>query len=216
MVLAPSLYLFSNGAHFVAQSSPHSASLRKLRLPGVAHNMASTHVVPSWGTDSDGRWQRRRRTSPVLGKKLLSRALVKKVTELTPPGKKKINRACPTSATTWRACALRQNRRWTATDGGRGHGRCHPWWCVFVCVCLSHGCTKTVVLHSRSYKSCTNHKTSNKKKVVNTTLCTTMPWWNYTKNTPVFRRGVKIPLCRHTTPLKEIRLRSYFQNNTGV
>ena len=47
-------------------------------------------------------------------------------------------------------------------------------------------------------------------------LCTTMPWWNYHKNTPVFRRGVKIPLCRHTTPLVEIRLRLYFQNNTKV
>jgi hypothetical protein len=89
MVSAPSLYLFSDGAHFVAQSSPHSASLRELRVPGVAHNMASTHIVPSWATDSDGRRQRRRRTSPVLVKKLLSRALVKKVTELTPPGKKK-------------------------------------------------------------------------------------------------------------------------------
>ncbi len=89
MVSAPSLYLFSDGAHFVAQSSPHSASLRKLRMPGVAHNMASTHVVPSRATDSNGRRQRRRRTSPVLGKKSLSRALVKKVTELTPPGEKK-------------------------------------------------------------------------------------------------------------------------------
>jgi hypothetical protein len=89
MVWAPSLYLFSNGAHFVAQSSPHSASLRELRMPGVAHNMASTHVVPSWATDSDGRRQRRRQTSPVVGKKLLSQALVKKVTELTPPDKKK-------------------------------------------------------------------------------------------------------------------------------
>jgi hypothetical protein len=36
------------------------------------------------------------------------------------------------------------------------------------------------------------------------------------KNTPVFRRGVEIPPCRHTTPLVEIRLRLYFQNNTGV
>jgi hypothetical protein len=89
MVSAPSLYLFSDGAHFVTQSSPHSASLRELRVPGIAHNMASTHVVPSRATDSDGRRQRRRRTSPVLGKKSLSRALVKKVTELTPPGKKK-------------------------------------------------------------------------------------------------------------------------------
>ena len=216
MVWAPSLYLFSNGAHFVAQSSPHSASLRELRVPGIAHNMASMHVVPSWATDSNGRQQRQRRTSQVLGKKSLSRALVKKVTELTPPRLKKINRACPTSATTWRARASRRNRRWTATDGVRGRGRCRPWWCVFVCVCLSHGRTKTAVLHSWLYKSRTNHKTSNKKKVVNTTLCTTMPWWNYPKNTPIFRRGVKIPLCRHTTPLVEIQLRSYFQNNTNV
>jgi hypothetical protein len=78
MVLAPSLSLFSNGAHFVAQSSPHSASLRELRVPGVAHHMASTHVMPSWGTDSNGQQQRRRWTSQVLGKKSLSRALVKK------------------------------------------------------------------------------------------------------------------------------------------
>jgi hypothetical protein len=89
MVSAPSLYLFSDGEHFVAQSSPHSASLRELRMPRVAHNMVSTHVVPSWATDSNGRRQRQRRTSPVIGKKSLSRALVKKVTELTPPGKKK-------------------------------------------------------------------------------------------------------------------------------
>ena len=89
MVSAPSVSLFSDVAHFVAQSSPHSASLRELRVPGVAHNMASTHVVPSRATDSNGRQQRRRRTSQVLGKKSLSRAMVKKVTELTPPGEKK-------------------------------------------------------------------------------------------------------------------------------
>ena len=89
MVSAQSLSLFSDSAHFDTQSSPHSASLRKLRVPGVAHNMASTHVVPSWATDSDGRRQRRRQTSPVVGKKLLSQALVKKVTELTPPDEKK-------------------------------------------------------------------------------------------------------------------------------
>jgi hypothetical protein len=89
MVSAPSLSLFSDGAHFVAQSSPHSASLRELRVPGVAHNMASMHVLLSRATDSNGRQQRRRQTSQVLGKEPLSRALVKKVTELTPPGKKK-------------------------------------------------------------------------------------------------------------------------------
>jgi hypothetical protein len=100
----------------------------------------------------------------------------KKSDRTHPPRQKKINRACPTLATTWRARALRRNRRWIATDGGRGRGRCRPWWCVFVCVCVSHGRTKTVVLHSRLYKSCTNHKISNKKKIVNTTLCTTMPW----------------------------------------
>jgi hypothetical protein len=178
--------------------------------------MASTHVVPSWATDSNGRQQRRRRTSQVLGKKSLSWALVKKNDRTHPPRRKKINRACPTSATTWQARASRRNRRWTATDGVRGRGRCRPWWCVFVCVCLSHGHTKTVVLHSWSYKSCTNHKTSIKKRVVSTTLCTTMPWWNYPKNTRVFRRGVEIPLCRRTTPLVKIQLRSYFQNNTLV
>jgi hypothetical protein len=53
MVSAPSLSLFSDGAHFVTQSSPHSANSRELRMPGVAHNMASTHVMPSWATDSD-------------------------------------------------------------------------------------------------------------------------------------------------------------------
>jgi hypothetical protein len=89
MVSAPSLSLFSNVAHFFAQSSPHSASLRELRMPGITHNMASTHVVPSRATDSNGRQQRRRWTSQVLGKKSHSRALVKKVTELTPPGQKK-------------------------------------------------------------------------------------------------------------------------------
>ena len=89
MVSAPSLSLFSDGAHFVAQSSPHSTSLRELRVPGVAHNMASMHVMPSRATDSNRRQQRRRRTSQVLGKKSLSQALVKKVTELTPPGEKK-------------------------------------------------------------------------------------------------------------------------------
>ncbi len=149
-------------------------------------------------------------------KKITFTSTGKKSDRTHPPRQKKINSACPTSATTWRARASRRNRQWTAMDGVRGCGRCRPWWCVFVCVCLSHGRTKTVVLHSRSYKSRTNHKTSNKKMVVNYTLCTTMPWWNYPKNTPVFRRGVEIPLCRHTTPLVEVRLRSYFQNNTGV
>jgi hypothetical protein len=47
-------------------------SLRELRVPVITHNMASTHVVPSWATDSD----RRQQMSPVLGKKSLSRALV--------------------------------------------------------------------------------------------------------------------------------------------
>jgi hypothetical protein len=89
MVLAPSLSLFSDGAHFIAQSSPHSASSRELRVPGVAFNMASTHVVPSRATDSNERQQRWRRMLQVLGKKSLSWALVKKVTELTPPGEKK-------------------------------------------------------------------------------------------------------------------------------
>jgi hypothetical protein len=89
MVSAPSLSLFSDGAHFVAQSSPYSTSFRELCVPGVTHNMASTHVVPSWATDSNGRRQRRRRTSSVLGKKSLSRALVNKVTELNPPRRKK-------------------------------------------------------------------------------------------------------------------------------
>jgi hypothetical protein len=89
MISGPSLFLFSDGAHFVTQSSPHSASLRELRVPGVAHNMASAHVVPSRATDSNGWQQRRWWTSQVLGKKSLSQALVKKVTELTPPGKKK-------------------------------------------------------------------------------------------------------------------------------
>jgi hypothetical protein len=183
MVSAPSLSLFSVGAHFVAQSSPHSTSLRELRVPGIAHNMASTHVVPSQATDSNGQQQRRRRMSQVLGKKITFTSTGKKSDRTNPPRQKKINRACPTSARMWQAGTSQQNRRWTATDAVRGHGRCCPWWCVFVCVCLSHGRTKTVVLHSWLYRSCTNHKTSNKKKVVNTTLCTTMPWWNYPKNT---------------------------------
>ncbi len=149
------------------------------------------------------------------GEKLLSHALVKKVTELT-PHRQKNKPSTPNVGHDMTACASCRNRRWTATDSGRGHGRCRPWWCVFVCVCLGQGRTKTVVLHSRSNKSRTNHKTSNKKKVVSTMLCMTMSWWNYHKNTPVFRRGVHIPLCRHTMPLVEIQLWTYFQNNTGV
>ncbi len=145
-------------------------------------------------------------------KKLLSQALVKKVTELTPPGEKnkpsmpnvshdvESTHVAPELAVD---CHRRQQRHWPML----------PMVVCFVCVCLSHGRTKTVVLHSRSYKSRTNHKTSNKEKVVNTMLCTTMPWWNYHKNTPVFRRGDKIPL---SMPLMEIRLWSYFQNNTNV
>ncbi len=78
MVLAPSLSLLSYGAHFVAQSSPHSASLRELHVPGITHNMASTHIVPSRVTDSGGWQQRRWWTLPVSGGKMLSRALVKK------------------------------------------------------------------------------------------------------------------------------------------
>ncbi len=85
MVSAPSLSLFSDGAHFVAQSSLHSTSLRELCVPGVADNMASTHVVPSRATDSDRKQQRH--VTSVRGKSL-SRALVKKVRELTPPAKK--------------------------------------------------------------------------------------------------------------------------------
>ena len=71
MVSAPFPSLFSDSAQFVAQSSPHRASLRELRAPGVAHNMVSTHVMLDRANDSDGRQQRRRRTPPVLRKKSL-------------------------------------------------------------------------------------------------------------------------------------------------
>ena len=64
----------------------------------------------------------------------------------------------------WPTFVLHRSWRWTAMDGGRGHGRCHPWWCVCMCVCLSQGHTKTVGLHSKSYKNSTNHKNSNKKR----------------------------------------------------
>jgi hypothetical protein len=130
MVSAPSLSLSSDGAHFVAQSSPHSASLRELRVPGIAHNMASTHVVPSRATDSNGRQQRRRRTSQVLGKKSLSRALVKKVTELTPPGEKS-TRVPPEPAVD---CHGRRKKPWPMSP-----------MVVCFCVCVSQ---------SRSYKNC--------------------------------------------------------------
>ncbi len=136
-------------------------------------------------------------------KKSLSRALVKKVTELSPPGKKKITERAQ------RRPRRGEHARRAGTGGGlpRTAAEAVPMSPMVVCLCVCVSRTKTVVLHSRSYKSRTIHKTSNKKKVINTTLCTTMPWWNYPKNTPVFRRGVKIPLCRHTTPLVEIRLR---------
>ncbi len=215
MVSALSLSLFSDGAHFVAQSSPHSASLRELRVPGVAHNMASMHVVPSRATDSNGRQQRRRRTSQVLGKKSLSQALVKK-RQNSPPQAKKNKQSVPNVG--HNVVSTRVPPKPAVDCHGRGK-RLWPMspMVVCFCVCVSQSRSyKIVVLHSRSYKSCTNHKTSNKKKVVNMTLCTTMPWWNYPKNTQVFRRGVKIPLCRHTMPLMEIQLRSYFQNNTIV
>jgi hypothetical protein len=143
MVSASSLSLFSDGAHFVAQSSPHSASLRELRMPGVAHNMASTHVMPSRATDSDGRQQRRRRRSQVLGKKSLSRALVKKVTELTPQAKKK-KQSMPNVGHNVESTRVEPE---PAVDC---HGRRkRPWlmlpMVVCFCVCVSQ---------SRSYKNC--------------------------------------------------------------
>ncbi len=110
--------------------------------------------MPSWATDSDGRRQRWRRTSPVLGKKSLSRALVKKVTELTPPGEKKLTER----AQRWPQRGEQARR--AGTSGGLprtaaeavadvAHGG------VFLCVCNSvtvvqklwfftHGHTKVV------------------------------------------------------------------------
>jgi hypothetical protein len=143
MVSAPSLSLFSDGANFVSQSSPHSASLRELRMPGIAHNMASMHVVPSRATDSNGRQQRRRRTSQVLGKKSLSRSLVKKVTELTPPGEKN-KQSMPNVG---HDVASMRVLLEPAVDCHGGRKRPRPMLPMVVCFCVC-------VSQSQSYKNC--------------------------------------------------------------
>ncbi len=167
MVSALSLF-FSDDAHFITQSSPHSASFREFYVPSITHNMASMHIMPSWVTDRMGGSRGGRggrgggRHHQCQGKIALT-SIGKKVDKTHPPRQTKNKPSMPNIVHNVASmhvapelavhCHGRQQRPWPML----------PMVMCFCGVCLSHCRTKTVVLHSWLYKSRTNHKTSNKK-----------------------------------------------------